>query len=155
MNAFTLVEISITMLLSLIIIGTLYMAFRIVTRQVEQPEDKRMEDIAVFKMTLEHAFFSSAQIAYVSSEKTLTCSDSSLVRQFLMKPEAVIMKTSENLLDTIFRGIYEFQVLKEKDDLIEEIEYLFPVQGDTLSICLKKEYSLSSLMNHKQVNFEY
>ena len=155
LTAFTLVEISITMLLSLIVVGMMYMALHIIAHELEQPDDAKMEKIALFKVAIGHAFFEASEIEYSDEKKMLVCRDSGQVRRFLMEEALVLMLLPEVEPDTVWNGGYSFGVTKGEDTLVDDIYYDFPLRSDTLSVQISKHYSATTLLNHKTISFEY
>lgn len=153
--AFTLVEISITILLSLIVVGMMYLALRIISREIEQPEDKKMEQIALLKNALNHAFDEASLVNWSDEEQALYCIDSMNVRTFRMINGAIVLSLTDAPPDTLWKGFYICQKDLDELRLVEKIRLGFPLKGDTLWVSEKKAYSPATLLNHKTISFEY
>ena len=155
-QSFTLVEISITILLSLIIVAMLYMALNIVVRQVNQPDTTVSEDISLVKTAIFNAFYESTDISYTEGNQILSCVDSIQTRQFYLESENIILGLEHSeILDTLWSGVYTFQLKQNEYNLVNDLYLNFPYQGDTVHVYITKEYSQSTLLNHKKISFEY
>lgn len=155
LQAFTLIEISVTILLSLIIVGMMYMALHIITREMEQPQDKKAEQVALLKTALNQAFFQASTVEFSLESQALTCRDSSLIRQFVMGTQTIIFQTSKVPADTIWSGSYWFETEKNEEELVTCLNCWFPLASDTLKLVIFKNYSPATLINHKDISFEY
>ena len=155
-KAFTLVEVSITILLSLIVVGMMYMAFQIITRQINHINNAEIENIGFVKMALNQAFFESTDITFSEEENILECRDSVKTYQFKVLPNQLVFNSSKNNEDDIlFEGPYKFEIKQEVNSMIEAIQITFPLQQDTLQLWVQKQYSPTSILNHKNISFEY
>ncbi len=155
-KAFTLVEVSITILLSLIVVGMMYMAFQIIVRQINQIDNGEIENIGLVKMALNHAFFESNIITYSEEKNMLECRDSIDTYQFIIQPNQIIFRSSKNEEDDIlFEGVYNFRIEQEVNEMVKAIHLSFPVQKDTFQLLVQKQYRSSTLLNHKNIGFEY
>ena len=153
--AFTLIEISITILLSLIVVGMMYMALHIISREIEQPEDKKMEQVALLKNAFSHAFDEALVINWSEEEQALYCIDSMDIRTFRMTSDAIVFSLPDALPDTLWKGSYLYQTDLTESNLIGQIKLGFPLKADTLWVNENKVYSPATLLNHKKISFEY
>lgn len=155
-KSFTLVEISVTILLSLIVVSMMYMALNIVARQVEQPKATTSENITLLNLAVSNAFFDATVIRWAEESQTISCIDSVQHRQVEFAPEAIIMMAENtSLTDTIWEGAYNFDVELNESNLVNSLYINIPFQGDSLQLYIPKQYSLSTLLNHKEISFEY
>nr|WP_319570063.1 prepilin-type N-terminal cleavage/methylation domain-containing protein [uncultured Draconibacterium sp.] len=155
-KAFTLVELSITLVLSLIVIGMMYLALQIITQQINRNEDKKLEDIVLVKMAFNNAFYDCNVIRYDDEADILICNDSLKTYYFSFYPDQILYYTSNNSnKDLLFKGQYTFDVENLTNEMIAEIIISFPSKVDTLQLSVKKQYSSATLLNSKYISFEY
>ena len=155
-KSFTLVEISITLLLSLIVVAMLYIALNIVIRQVEQPEATASENITLLNSAISNAFYNASAITYAEGSQIISCKDSAQTRLFFFEPEDIIMQLENPYaIDTLWEGEYNFSLVTNEYKLVDNLNFYFPLQGDTIHLFITKEYSLATLLNHKEISFEY
>lgn len=155
LKAFTLVEVTVTLLLSLIVVGMMYMALRIVANQVRQLQDKEYETITLLKGTLDRAFFDATVIEFLDRERLITCEDSLHVKKILLEEQAVCLFRGEELLDTLYKGEYEFEISESQDKLVRDASFSFLLKSDTVLFRLHKNYEPATIINRKQLSFEY
>ncbi|TKG88104.1 hypothetical protein EYV94_27610 [Puteibacter caeruleilacunae] len=154
LKAFTLIEISVTILLSFIVIGMLYLALNIISKQVNSKRSKQIDDVALLKMALNQGFFDAAEISQ-EDIGLLSFRDSLQVRQFEFQDTLIIGVFKENI-DTLYAGQYSWQFENLKDcNLIYKLVVEIPARPDTFTIICKKDYSLANRLNHKKISFEY
>lgn len=152
MGAFTIFEMMITIMLSLILFSLLYLSYQILLKQLDRGTND-LSDILRVKVCLDNSLERADQITtepgsinFISSGKTSSISllDSCIIYQTI------------SAIDTIYKGRYTFRSNENPDlKLTDALYFEFYNAVRPIILNARKEYLPSIWLRRKEVNFEY
>ena len=153
LNAFTLLEVVVTILLSLILFSLLFLSYNILRQQVSESE-RDITNIIQFKSYLDAQIEKSILITANEDVKiTFSCFQEETAMIF---DNEFIICENQNQTDTIYNGTYQYTIFVDKEtNLVNKINLKFVPDNDTITACFVKEYLPAIKLRNNIINFEY
>ncbi len=153
-NGFTMLEVVITILLSLLLFSILYFSYTIIQKNVRRSKSD-LTEILLLKQKLHTIFDQSDSIinkgSYldfynISGRKALEFNGNNM------------LLGDEQHVDTLYSGEYTYYIsenneIRLTDQLI--VEFRLGTPPDTILLCLSKTYLPAISLRRKEVDFEY
>lgn len=155
-KAFTLVELAVVMLISIILFGIAYFSWQIIEQRFISYTDSsiELENIATFKLQIEQDFKKSTQIIAGPNSKGILvrCENDSTRIEYLFTIEN-ILRTQATRVDTfkIISNNLKMYLLNEEilklPAIIDEITFSATYNNELLHFNSSKKYSASDLLD--------
>jgi len=152
LNAFTILEMVVTILLTLILFSLLYLSYHLIQRQLDQAS-RDLSDILRTELCLDVRMEEAGE---VTANGTCIRFASPLKNRGLLFEKGYILLENETVRDTVYKGSYtcNFHIDPELD-LVDRIDVEFVTARDTVSITSVKRYLPGIQLKRKEVDFEY
>ena len=153
-KGFTLLEVVITILLSLLLFSILYFSHTIIQKNVKRSSTD-LSEVLLLKQIMEKCFDESDWI--MSKDGYLELHHVS-GKSVLELPGDFILLERSHRTDTLFKGKYNYRIsIDPKTQFVDEL--LFELQpdepADTILLGLSKNYLPAMVLRRKEVDFEY
>lgn len=151
-GAFTIFEMMVTILLSLILFSLLYASYEILSKQLDRGAHDLSEILRV-KVCLDNSIEQADQITSEPGKISFTGFEK---KRYILLMDTCIVYQADNVTDTIFKGKYSYRI-HENPDLKLTDAFCFEFSNTTTPIILnaRKNYLPSVWLRRKEVNFEY
>ena len=154
-SAFTLVEVIMVMILSLLVLGIIMLGFRHFQqyRSIQEKESQRIEDVLLIQSALNSWFYKAHEIQFV--DEVLVFKDSIVFGTCGFEEEMLIMK-SNNSIDQFKITPRNLRVSKAGDlPFVTELYFEISSKGAQSPYLFRKEYGKSVLFNSKENDYEH
>ncbi|HLN74514.1 MAG TPA: type II secretion system protein [Prolixibacteraceae bacterium] len=153
-KAFTLLEITIALILSFFILGILYLSYNMMGRQFQNEYQKQLSNLVLFKSQMEMEFFLADSI--ITTEEDQINSYTNGKQSSYHFPKDAILKTNNLLTDSLYKGEYHTEFLTiGKNNYVKQLTFIFKIDNDEIRLSFKKYYSKNQKLNNKEIRFEY
>jgi hypothetical protein len=151
-RAFTIFEMMVTILLSLILFNLLYFSYQILLKQLDRGKGD-LSDILRVKVCLDNSIEKASQITigldrinFITSEKS----------KCILLQDTCILYQTENMTDTIYKGKYSYRTHENPDlKLTDAFYFEFYTDKNPIILNARKIYLPSIWLRRKEVDFEY
>ncbi len=151
-RAFTIFEMMVTILLSLILFSLLYTSYEILSEQLDRGSHDLSEILRV-KICLDHSIEQANQI--ISEPGKINFAGFEKKRYILLMDTCIVCQ-ADNVTDTIFKGKYSYRIHENPDlKLIDAFYFEFYNTATPVILNARKNYLPSVWLRRKEVNFEY
>lgn len=151
LNAFSLPELMMAMMLSLFLMGILFLSYQIMSRQMYYEENNNYSNFLRVKSIIEMELF-KADYAISSENNLELLSDTSRVS--LNFSDNVILRKSYFVTDTIFTGQYYYHASASNERLLA-LRLVFITEADSIPVHFEKKYYSAQILKRKDIRFEY
>ena len=152
MNAFTVFEMMVTIMLSLILFSLLYVSYQILLRQLDRGKND-LSDILRVKACLDNSIEQADQISTESGRINFITFDK---KSSILLLDSCIIYQTIGATDTIYKGRYTFQSNENPDlKLTDALYFEFNKASNPTVLNARKDYRPSIWLRRKEVDFEY
>ncbi|MBB2144008.1 hypothetical protein GM921_00795 [Pedobacter sp. LMG 31464] len=150
-NSFTLLEVTVAMLLSAICIGICYTAFTLTNQYYAQIKSRKDEvgNILLMKQVLQHDFEIASKIN--KTEFGISCEMAHGTIEYQFKPECMVRNQYQLKNDTVKMAItnlvFKFEKLAIDSGLVDELTFNYSLKNKQNNIRFQKIYSATNLFN--------
>ncbi len=150
LDAFSLPELMMAMMLSLFLMGILFLSYQIMSHQMYYDESNNYSSFLRSKSIIEMELF-KADYAISSDNNLQLFSDTSQV--FLIFSDNAILRKRYFQTDTIFAGQY-YQA-STSDERLLTLRLVFIAEADSIPVHFEKKYYPAQILKRKEIRFEY
>lgn len=153
--AFTLVEVIIVVILSLLVLGVVLLGFRHFQqyRAIQESESQRVEEILLIQSAMNTWFFKAHEILLV--DDALLFKDSVIFGTCRFEEDFLILSYKSNV-DRFRVRPHNIKIKKYgKLPYVYELSFEIASMGEFDSFLFKKDYEKSVLFNSKEIDYEY
>ena len=152
MNAFTIFEMMVTIMLSLILFSLLYISYQILLKQLDRGKND-LSDILRVKACLDNSIERADQITTEPDRINFTTFDK---KSSILLLDSCIIYQTFSATDTIYKGRYTFQSNENPDlKLTDALYFEFYNASKPTVLNARKDYLPSIWLRRKEVDFEY
>lgn len=152
LNAFTILEMVVTILLTLILFSMLYLSYNLIRRQLDEASHD-FTDMLGTKLCLG---IQMANAETITSNEQRVMFWSPVKTSVILFESGYIMLENENIQDTVYRGNYTYHLnVNTELGLIDRIDLEFITGTDTLAVSSGKNYLPAIQLKRKEVSFDY
>lgn len=151
-NAFTILEMVVSILLTLILFSMLYLSYSVIQSQVSRGS-RDLSDILYTNLCTDIRMSEAETITFDQPRVTF---QSPVKTTYMLFENGCILLESGGSQDTLYKGTYSFQVHVDPGlQLVDQIDLQFASEKDTFRIRSGKRYLPAVLLNRKEVDFGY
>ena len=152
LNAFTILEMVVTILLTLILFSMLYLSYNLIRRQL----DGGTHDLSDMLGTKLYLDIQMENAETVTSEEQCVKFYSPLKTSHMLFENGYIMLENANNQDTVYKGHYSYRLhVNPELELIDRIDLEFVTGTDTLAVSSGKNYLPAIQLKRKEASFDY
>lgn len=151
-GAFTILEMVVSILLTLILFSMLYLSYSVIQRQVDKGS-RDLSDILYTGLCTDIRMWEAEAITF---DQPRVIFQSPLKVTYMLFESGCILLESGGSQDTLYKGNYTCQVHVDPGlQLVDQIDLQFISEKDTFRILSGKRYLPAVLLNRKEVDFDY
>ena len=154
-SAFTLVEVMMVMILSLLVLGVVMLGFRHFQqyRAIQEKESQRLEEILLAESALETWFFKAHEI--LLKDEAILFKDSLLFGSCRFEEEFLILEAKSSIERFKLKPV-NLRITKCKElPYVSELYFEIATKGKQAPFLFRKEYGKSVLFNSKENEYEH
>lgn len=152
-RAFSLVELTVTLILSFFVVSILYLSYQIMKNQFRNEYQKQLSHLVLLKSGIEMDFF-YADTLTIEQHQLVVFRDGKVVRyQFL---NDAILKESNLRKDTLYSGACAARFYQlENCNWINRLTVTLSTEKDQVEMSFNKVYTPGRTFKYKEISFEY
>ncbi len=152
LNAFTILEMAVTILLTLILFSMLYLSYNLIQRQLDEGNHD-LSDMLGTKLCLDIQVANAEAIT--SGEQRVKFYNPLKTNYMLFENGYILLESADNQ-DTVYKGNYSYRLnVNPELGLIDRIDLEFMTGTDTLAVSSGKNYPPAIQLKRKEAGFDY
>ncbi len=154
-HAFTLMELSVVLVLTFFLVGIMYISYQIIWKQTSHKKSVKYAQLLMLKSELEMSFFFVDSIK-ANDDDDLIFSYKDKVSTYIFS-DSTILRKKENKVDTLFSGIYTKRIVHPLNgsSYINKLGLTVKNGDETFDLSFSKKYRPNILLRGKEIDFEY
>ena len=152
LKAFTIMELIVTMILSLVLFSLLYLSYQILRQQVSQ-DDNGLPEILLLKECMTICMEEASLVT--SSGDTLYFQSPVKSRSLCLGTDYILLE-EEGKQDTVYKGAYNYKISQDQETgLVRQVMLDFTVDKQQVDFCSAKEYLPVIWLKRKKTDYGY
>ena len=153
LRAFTILEISVTLILSFFLLGILYLSYNIMSQYLDQKKESDLSLLLSLRSEFEMIFCQASGIEEKEEGLCFFCKNKESLYIF---PDNAIIRKQASRSDTLYTGKYSYRISEDgQSGRISRLILKFEEKKDTIQLIFDKQYLPNQLLKDKEINFEY
>lgn len=152
-RAFSLVELTVTLILSFFVVSILYLSYQIMENQFRNEYQKQLSHLVLLKSGIEMDFF-YADTIILEQDQLIVFKKGKIARyQFF---NDAILKEANQRKDTLYKGECTASFnQQENSNWVSRLTLNFTTEKETIGMSFNKTYLPTQNLKKKEIRFEY
>ena len=152
LKAFTIMELIVTMILSLVLFSLLYLSYQILKQQIAR-DDHGLPEILLLKECMTTCMEEASLVT--GSRDTLYFRSPVKARSLYLGTDYILLE-EDGKQDTVYRGTYRYKVSQDQETgLVEQVRFGFSVDKQQVDFYSVKEYLPAIWLKRKKTDYGY